>query len=218
MAEIEEVRQWLDRAAEFLRGQLHWFGGQIAPGAVPHVAIPAHPSRVDNTDPGRYRFEAVANLTWRDDPTAVHRAAHVLRTTGWTVDMHRDPDFPTVVTVVGIKDGYRMQARTEEGYGGIVLLGETPDVVLYEDDPLPTPPPAVTPETLSPGALLCYECDGLGHCPVCKGRGWTKGGSTGRIRCRECLGSKVCPVCGGAGEVAVTDLTEEARAHYPDLG
>ncbi|MGW0250977.1 hypothetical protein ACWDYH_30550 [Nocardia goodfellowii] len=217
MAEIEGVRQWLDRAAEFLSAQLRWLGGQIVPGAVPHVVIPARPARIDNTDPGRYRFEAVANLSWRDDPTAAHRAAHILTTAGWTVALQRDPHYPTVVTVTATREGYRLQVRTEEGYDGIVLLGETPGIALYEEVTPPAPAPAVTSATAHPGAVLCYECDGLGACPTCQGRGWTKGGPSGRHRCRSCLGSRRCPICEGAGELPLEDLSDADRAHYPRI-
>ncbi|MBF6327533.1 hypothetical protein [Nocardia transvalensis] len=220
MAENEQARQWLDRAAEYLRAQLQWLGAQVVPGSVPHVVIPSHPSAVDWQQPPQHRFEALAKLSAPYDPAFVDRAAHALETTGWAVRVQRsdDPDAVGVVAVVGTRDGYTVQVRTEEGYGGVVLLGETPSVVVYQSEPSTAPLPKVTSDTVSKGAVLCYECDGLGACPVCHGRGWTKGGPSGRRRCRECLGARVCPVCGGAGELSIAELSDEARAQYPDLG
>ncbi|MFC9892443.1 hypothetical protein ACFVMC_02000 [Nocardia sp. NPDC127579] len=218
MTEIEGVRQWLEQSAEFLRGQLQWFGGQLVPGAVPHVVIPKHPSQVDWSDPPRHRFEALANLSGPPDPTRADHAARVLHTAGWTVQVQRDPQTPTVVTVRGDREGYRLQARLEDGFGGIVLLGETPNIQLYQPDPSPGVVPAVTADTISDGAVLCYECDGAGSCPTCRGRGWTKAPTaTGRQRCRTCLGSRVCPVCGGAGELRIAELSDEDRIHYPHI-
>ncbi|WP_194817355.1 hypothetical protein [Nocardia sp. XZ_19_385] len=217
MAEIEGVRPWLDRAADFLRTQLQWFATQVVPGATAHVVIPADPTQVDWQDPPRYRFEALANLTGPPDPHRIDRAANALHASGWTVQVLRDPHFPTVVTVRGERESYVLQARFEEGYPGIVLLGETPNIPLYKEEPLPPAPPSVTPETLSDDAVLCYECDGRGRCPTCRGLGWTKGGPTGRHRCRTCLGSRFCPICGGAGELRITELSEIDRARYPQI-
>ncbi|MEV0762960.1 hypothetical protein [Nocardia sp. NPDC050435] len=218
MAEIEGVRPWLDRAAEFLRGQMQWFGAQLVPGATPHVVIPKHPGAVERTSPPRHRFEALADLSGPLDPTRIDRAANILHAAGWVVQVLRDPHAPTVVTVRGEREGYRLQARFEDGFGGIVLLGETPNIQLYQSDPPePRPAPAVTPETVSRGAVLCYECDGLALCPTCHGQGSVDGGPGGRHRCRTCLGSRVCPVCGGAGELRVADLSDADRIHYPDI-
>ncbi|MEV6273926.1 hypothetical protein [Nocardia sp. NPDC051832] len=218
MTEIEGVRQWLDSAAEFLRGQMRWFGAQLVPGTDPHVVIPKHPGQVDRSDPPRHRFEALANLVCSPDPARADRAAHILHAAGWAVQVQRDPEHPAVVTVRGDQEGYRLQARIEDGYEGIVLLGQTPEIQLYQPDPPAAPPaPAVTPGTVGPGAVLCYECDGLGLCPTCHGRGSVPGGPSGRHRCRTCLGARVCPICGGAGELRIADLSDADRAQYPQI-
>ncbi|MEU2257190.1 hypothetical protein ABZ540_28855 [Nocardia xishanensis] len=219
MAEIEGVREWLNRSAEFLRGQMRWFAAQLVPGSAPYVVIPKHPSQVDWADPPRHRFEALANLSGPPDPSRADRAAQVLHTAGWAVQAHRDPQAPTVVVVRGDREGYCLQARIEDGYGGIVLLGETPNIQLYQPDPSTArPAPAVTPDTVSEGAVLCYECDGQGLCPTCHGTGSTKAPTaTGRHRCRTCQGSRVCSICGGAGELRITELSDDDRIHYPHI-
>ncbi|AUY53813.1 hypothetical protein C2142_38930 [Streptomyces sp. CB01881] len=74
-----------------------------------------------------------------------------------------------------------------------------------------------TPVTVTPGYVLCYECDGLGRCPGCGGRGWVPGRNRPRSRCGECGTTRVCPVCRGGGELAASGLSEYQRGYYPGL-
>ncbi|MGW4249555.1 hypothetical protein, partial [Nocardia sp. NPDC004722] len=45
--------------------------------------------------------------------------------------------------------------------------------------------PVRTAETVTPGYVLCYECDGEGRCPRCHGEGWLD--NAGKKR--------KCPLC-----------------------
>lgn len=48
----------------------------------------------------------------------------------------------------------------------------------------------------------CRSCNGTGHCPVCKGKGWYKNINDGKIYdCFECHGSGRCGVCYGKGVI-----------------
>ncbi|MEZ0067202.1 DnaJ-class molecular chaperone [Streptacidiphilus sp. MAP12-20] len=78
----------------------------------------------------------------------------------------------------------------------------------------PWPEPVRTPETLTPGYVLCYECDGLGWCPACGGSGW---GSGAWGRCQLCGHEQVCPICRGSGDLAASQLSEYQRRYYPEL-
>lgn len=75
-----------------------------------------------------------------------------------------------------------------------------------------------TPETLTPGYVLCYECDGLGRCPGCGGRGWVLREPHRRKRCAECGTRQVCPICQGHGELSASSLSPYQRGYYPELG
>ncbi|MEU5382321.1 hypothetical protein [Kitasatospora cineracea] len=79
------------------------------------------------------------------------------------------------------------------------------------------PEPVRTPGTVTPGFVLCYECDGLGACDRCGGRGWFPDAPPGRRRCPACFGRRVCPICRGGGELAVSDLSAYQRGYYPEL-
>ncbi|MEU9077674.1 hypothetical protein [Kitasatospora sp. NPDC048538] len=85
-------------------------------------------------------------------------------------------------------------------------------------EPVEQREPLRTQETLTPGYVLCYECDGHCRCPRCGGRGWLPGEAGRKRRCGECRTTKVCPICWGAGELAVSDLSTYQRDYYPELG
>ncbi|WP_157597337.1 hypothetical protein [Streptacidiphilus rugosus] len=93
-------------------------------------------------------------------------------------------------------------------------MSETPEARDEGPTPFRWPEPVRTPETLTPGYVLCYECDGLGWCPLCGGRG---SGSGTWGRCRECHARRVCPICQGGGQLATSELSSYQRGHYPDL-
>ncbi|MEU3492092.1 hypothetical protein [Kitasatospora cineracea] len=79
------------------------------------------------------------------------------------------------------------------------------------------PEPVRTPGAVTPGFVLCYECDGLGACDQCGGRGWFPDAPPGRRRCPACFGRRVCPICRGGGELAVSDLSAYQRGYHPEL-
>lgn len=79
------------------------------------------------------------------------------------------------------------------------------------------PDPVRTPETVTPGYVLCYECEGLGWCPSCGGRGWLDDGAGGRKRCPECHTTGSCPICQRAGQLAISQLSPYQRGYYPEL-
>lgn len=79
------------------------------------------------------------------------------------------------------------------------------------------PEPVRTPETVTPGYVLCYECEGLGWCPSCGGRGWLDDGAGGRKRCPECHTQGICPICQRAGQLAVSQLSPYQRGYYSEL-
>lgn len=49
----------------------------------------------------------------------------------------------------------------------------------------------------SPGFELCYECDGIRFCRLCRGSGQEINGE----RCFQCTGTGWCITCGGDGEL-----------------
>ncbi|MEV7188751.1 hypothetical protein [Kitasatospora sp. NPDC093102] len=49
--------------------------------------------------------------------------------------------------------------------------GRTPAMALREPEEFRWPEQIRTVETVTSGHVLCYECDGLGRCPECGGRG-----------------------------------------------
>ncbi|GLW56847.1 hypothetical protein [Kitasatospora phosalacinea] len=95
--------------------------------------------------------------------------------------------------------------------------GRAPAATPREPEQPRRPEPVRTAETVTPGYVLCYECDGLGACDSCDGRGWLPGEPPGRRRCRVCFARRVCPVCRGGGELAVSDLSTYQLGYYPGL-
>jgi hypothetical protein len=219
-AEIPGAREQLDRAGEWLRAQLHDLAAQLTPGQVPE--LPARdPVIADWHEPLRYQHQVTARVereAAQNDRTAAARAAQLLAAAGWEVTqtVTEEGGVPRF-DVVGTRDGFRLGVRFEEGFRGVVYTGETPMLPLYPAQEFAAPPPEKTAETVSPDHVLCYECRGLGWCPVCEGRGWTIG-PDGREKCPECSGSRVCPVCGGRGESAIDALADWERDQYPELG
>ncbi|WP_330233015.1 hypothetical protein OHA40_11360 [Nocardia sp. NBC_00508] len=215
-------RARLDRAAERLRDYLLWLAARLTPGVTPQVSVPDHPVAVDWHEPVRYQYRVSARVHPPGavyDPAVVRRAVAALTEAGWSVEVERSADESGAVqsTVIGNHDEFVVRIRVQEGYGGVIFTGETPIVAVPEEDSFVPPQPVVTAATVGAGAVLCYECAGLGWCPACQSRGWTATGPSGRQRCRECFGAKVCPVCRGAGELVIAELTSGDRAHYPDL-
>lgn len=238
MGEIPGAREELDRLGRDLRVRLVELAEDLTPGAGLGLLLPREPSVVDRHEPLRYRY----SLTLRGHRPAgvaaagiVPRAARLLGLAGWEVpdpagrEEHEERQEPEEHEWATDDPGdrYVLTARHPEGnlievrvdaYGtAVVYLGQTPVTALYEPRAFRWPDPVRSSATLTPGHLLCYECEGLGACDCCGGRGWLPGEPHGRTRCPQCAARRVCPVCRGAGELALSQLSSYQRAQYPEL-
>jgi len=212
----------LEPVAAQLREQIELLARQLTPGATVAVSIPADPAVVAWDDPVRYRFQASSRVEWAGagrDPGLADRAADLLTGSGWSARVERFTEYgATQVTVAAERDGFRLMVRFQEEYEGVIYTGETPELIRTEHGRTePFQHPVGGERTVREGAVLCYECTGLGSCPDCHGRGWISTGPADRKRCPECRGEKVCPVCRGSGELLIAMLTEFDRTHYPQL-
>ncbi|MFE3188735.1 hypothetical protein ACFXHA_06970 [Nocardia sp. NPDC059240] len=79
------------------------------------------------------------------------------------------------------------------------------------------PEPARTSETVTPGFVLCYECDGVGRCPRCDGAGWLTDDTGEKRKCPVCHAHRVCLICRGDGQLAISRLSRYQRGYYPQL-
>lgn len=221
MAEIAGARERLDGAAAWLRDQIRSLAGHITPEQIPEVFVPSDPMIVDWREPLKYQYLMSARVdrpVEQYDPSVIARAAALLGAAGWEVseEVSAPSKDQPVTTLIATWDDHRLRVRVQEGYGGVVYSGDTPAVSLYTPEPFTRPDPVRTPETVPRGYLLCYECDGLGWCPVCAGRGWTED-ADGRERCVECFGSRFCPICEGEGELEQDRLQDWQLNQYPEL-
>ncbi|MEU3556032.1 hypothetical protein [Streptomyces fragilis] len=230
MADIPGARAELDRLGRDLRAQLASLVQTLTPGADLDSLVLREPAVVDWHEPLGYRY----SLSFRGHRPAgiaaagiVPRAARLLARAGWDVpepEEYAELEWATDDT----GDRYLLTARHPDGnlievrvdaYGSAVLfIGRTPVTALYEAQAFRWPEPVRTAAALTPGHLLCYECDGLGACDCCGGRGWLPSEPHGRSRCPQCAARRVCPVCGGAGELALSQLSAYQRTYYPELG
>ncbi|MFE5212557.1 hypothetical protein [Streptomyces sp. NPDC056600] len=235
MAEVPGARAELDRLGRDLRAALVKLVEDLTPGTDLGLLPLGEPAVVDWHEPLGYRY----STTFRGHRPAgvaaagiVPRAARSLGRAGWEVlepaedeegGKGGEPEWATDDT----GDRYRLTARHPDGnvvelrvdaYGSAVLfLGRTPVTALYEPREFRWPEPVRTSATLAPGHLLCYECDGLGACDCCGGRGWLPSEPHGRGRCPQCATRRVCPICRGAGELALSQLSAYQRTQYPEL-
>ncbi|MFC3964555.1 hypothetical protein [Nocardia jiangsuensis] len=205
-----EPRRELDRAAAELRAELLGLTARLFPGASPELSMLAEPAVLEYREPLRHHFTATLQVAegGADD---VPRAAAVLADAGWLVTAADDR------TLTATRGGFRLRVRAYAGAAGLGISGETPGYVLSAQAAPARPEPVVTAATLRAGALLCYECAGLGHCPECLGRGWILDAERRRTRCVECRGARTCPVCAGAGQLVIRELSDPQRQQYPEL-
>ncbi|MFF2081210.1 hypothetical protein ACFVXG_41390 [Kitasatospora sp. NPDC058162] len=164
------------------------------------------------------------------------RAVSLLGAAGWDVTTSQEEGDGWLWTViVARRDGSRIRVLTSDDARTVVFRGQTAALALYAPEPVwdpvpvripepvpepppePEPQPVRTSETLTPGYVLCYECDGLGRCPRCHGRGWLPRRPEGRRRCGECRTTKVCAICRGGGQLSVYGLSSYQRGYYPEL-
>ncbi|MFE3788983.1 hypothetical protein [Streptomyces goshikiensis] len=222
MAEIPGARTGLLRDAEEVRAYLRSLAARLTPGQVPEFALPDEPFGDWGTEPATFQYSFHGHVRARDarperaayDPALASRAAESLREDGWESRVET-AKYPRAggreVVVVGVRDGRRITLSFPRDHGAVLYRGQSRALPLYEHVPHVRPEPAVTPETLEPGWALCYECEGLGYCPACEGRGWVMGGRPGwgggtsdpdRLgRCPECFTERVCPICRGRGSL-----------------
>ncbi|WP_327063747.1 hypothetical protein OG715_01990 [Kitasatospora purpeofusca] len=232
------AREELDRLGRSLRAQMVVLITDLTVRVYLRRLDLDEPKVADARDPSRYHCSAVYQ---GDRPAGVtaagtaDRAGSLLRAAGWAVAVSQEDDDGMLWTVVlAHRDGSTIRVLASEDTRAVAFRGQTPALVLcppqpagqLEPEPEPEPEPEREPgperrpETVTPGYVLCYECDGDGRCPGCGGRGWvlrTPGRSEGRRRCGECGTTRVCPICRGAGRLAISRLSTYQRGYYPDL-
>ncbi|MEU4119909.1 hypothetical protein AB0F71_36105 [Kitasatospora sp. NPDC028055] len=199
------------------------------------------PEITDRPDPLRYHHSMAYQGNRPATVTATEtsdRAVSLLHAAGWDVTTSQlDDDGRLWTVILARRDGSTIRVLTSDDTPAVVFRGQTADLALTapqpepvsepepepvperpsEPQPEPEPEPVRTPETLTPGYVLCYECDGLGRCPTCHGRGWLPRRPDGKRRCGECRTTRLCVICRGAGELSVYGLSSYQRGYYPDL-
>ncbi|MEU2870544.1 hypothetical protein ABZ769_15270 [Streptomyces olivoreticuli] len=97
----------------------------------------------------------------------------MLGSAGWEVASSEETDGAKRSGVItGRHDGSSINVRAGDHTSAVLFTAQTPAPALHTPEEFRWPEPARTPETLTPGYVLCYECDGLGACPGCGERGW----------------------------------------------
>ncbi|MEK2491564.1 hypothetical protein WN990_18615 [Kitasatospora purpeofusca] len=224
------AREELDRLGRSLRAQMVVLITDLTVRVHLRRLVLDGPKVADGRDPSRYHCSAVYQ---GDRPAGVtaagtaDRAGSLLRAAGWEVAVSQEDDDGLLWTVVlAHRDGSTIRVLTSEDTRAVAFRGRTPALVLRpsqpagQPEPEREPEPERRPETLTPGYVLCYECDGDGRCPGCGGRGWVlrePGRTEGRRRCAECGTRRFCPICRGAGQLAISLLSTYQRGYYPDL-
>jgi hypothetical protein len=229
MGEIPGDRAELGRLGRELRAQLVELAEELPPGGDLDLLRSGEPELVDRHEPPLHGCSTVVRGTRPEEVPAAHlilRAAGLLRAAGWDVavpearregteDEETEREY---VLIARRPDGSRVEVRTNDRTSAVLYSGWAPAQDLREPEEFRWPEPVRTPRTLTSGHLLCYECDGLGACDCCGGRGWLPAEPHGRERCPQCFTRRVCPICRGAGELAVSRLSPYERGHYPELG
>ncbi|MBW5485028.1 hypothetical protein [Streptomyces bambusae] len=213
--EIPGARRRLAEETERLRGYLKELAARLTPGQVPEFPLEYAPFVDHGTVPATFHqsLSGVVRPQGVSAVEAVARAAELFAADGWRTAGPAPGDRNTVLesVVTGTLDGMEIRVSAARGTGVLAYRGRTKPVALYPERPHVRPEPVRTAETVSAGDL-CYECDGLGWCPCCEGRGWVMGGSAGwggggrrdpdRLgRCPLCGTRRVCPVCNGSGQL-----------------
>ncbi|GAA4840090.1 hypothetical protein [Kitasatospora terrestris] len=223
MGEVPGAREELERYGCVLRAQLVELIEEVTPGADLGLLFLDEPEVVDWHEPPAHGYSTVFRGE-RPEGVGAHdavaRGARLLGSAGWEVTGPAEEIAPAarrcVVTALH-PGGVRIEVRSGDGGPGVLYSGRTPAVALREAEEFRWPEPVRTPETVTPGFVLCYECDGLGACDCCGGRGWVPAEPHGRERCRACFARRVCPICQGAGQLAVSDLSTYQLGYYPGL-
>ncbi|WAL68797.1 hypothetical protein ORV05_13830 [Amycolatopsis cynarae] len=224
MGEIPGAREELDRLGRSLRAQLVELINDLTPGADLGLLFLDWPGVADWHEPLRYSYSAVFRGDRPEGVGAAHvasRAASLFDPAGWNIagpEEEIDGTKRTYVLTARHSSGTRIEIRTSDRSSSVLYTGSTPALALRELEEFQWPEPVRTPETLTSGFVLCYECDGLGACHECGGRGWVPSEPHGRGNCLQCGGKHVCPICRGAGQLAVSELSPYQLTYYPKLG
>ncbi|MFI1915040.1 hypothetical protein [Nocardia sp. NPDC020380] len=220
MSDIPGARDELHRLGGILRTQLVELITALTPAADLRLLFLNDPTVADWSEPPRYHYSVVFRGERPAGVTAAALAEHaasLLGSGGWAVTTsERIAGEQRRLVVAGSREGIGIEIRTGENNSGVMYEAATPALVLETSD-FQRPDPVRTSETVTPGYVLCYECDGLGWCPECGGRGWLAGPDGKRRRCPECNSERVCPICRGGGELAISQLQPFQRDFYPEL-
>ncbi|MFD3698030.1 hypothetical protein ACFWUZ_18070 [Streptomyces sp. NPDC058646] len=216
MAEIPGARAELDRLGRFMHAQVRELVSRLTPEAQVSPGELGPPAVSDWHEPLQFRH----TMTFRGArPDTVppaemgRRAAEALADAGWAVEEEiADAYFTT-----GRRDEVVLRVRVSMISDVVLYQAETPSMAFHTPEPLVRPEPLRTADTLDPGYVLCYECDGLGWCSSCYGRSWVPDAERGRRRCPECHEDRVCPICRGSGEKYAATLQYYERGYYPEL-
>ncbi|MCX4774161.1 hypothetical protein OG322_33435 [Streptomyces sp. NBC_01260] len=223
MGEIPGVREELDRLGRALRAQLVELIDDLTPGADLGLLFLDEPNVADWHEPLRYSYSAVFRGERPEGVGAADvasRAAGLLSPADWDIagpQEEIDGTKRTYVLTARRPDGTRIEVRTGDYNSAVLYSGQTPALAQHESEEFQWPEPVRTPETLTPGYVLCYECDGLGACRGCGGRGWVPSERHGRSNCRQCGRQRVCPICRGGGQLDVSQLSPYQLTYYPKL-
>ncbi|QLE70312.1 hypothetical protein FGW37_00640 [Streptomyces rectiverticillatus] len=223
MGGIPGAREELDRLGRALRTQLVELINDLTPGSDLRLLFLDEPTIVDWHEPLRYQYgtssfsgERPAHASAAD---IASRAATLLGSAGWEVaTSQEDAGGRPRSVVTGRRDGCSIEIRVGHHRPVVYFDGRTPAMALYEPEEFQWPEPVCTAETVTPGYVLCYECDGLGWCPGCGGRGWVHDEVRGRKNCSACHRDRVCLICRGAAQLAISQLSPYQRGYYPELG
>ncbi|MFI9201209.1 hypothetical protein [Streptomyces sp. NPDC053048] len=222
MGGIPGAREELDRLGRALRTQLVELIDDLTPGGDLRLLFLDEPKIVDWHEPLRYEYSSSfsgkrpAHIGAAD---IVSRAAALLGSAGWEVATSQEEAGGRPRTVVtGRRDGCGIEVRAVDHMSTVWFSGQTPAMALYEPEEFQWPEPVRTAETITSGYVLCYECDGLGWCPGCGGRGWAHDEARGRKNCSACHRDRVCLICRGAAQLAISQLSPYQRGYYPELG
>ncbi|MFB9573528.1 hypothetical protein [Streptomyces yanii] len=223
MGEIPGACEELERLGRALRAQLVELIDDLTPGADLGLLFLDEPNVADWHEPLRYSYSTLFRGERPEGLGAADialRAAGVLGPAGWEIagpQEEIDGARRTYVLTACHPDGIRIEVRTGDHNSVVFYSGQTPAQALREPEEFQWPEPVRKPETLTPGYVLCYECDGLGACDCCGGRGWVPSEPHGRSNCRQCSRKRVCPICRGGGELAVAQLSSYQLGYYPEL-
>ncbi|MFJ9362863.1 hypothetical protein ACIRRA_00375 [Nocardia sp. NPDC101769] len=217
MGDISSAREELDRLGAALRAQLVGLITDLTPDTDLGLLFLDAPTVAEWAEPPRYHY---SSLIRGQRPATVsaaelaRRASALFAAAGWEVGETEDlSGAGPAVVITGRREGNSIEVRVSGQSSSVMFSGRTPEIAVRDPQESRPPEPVRTPETLTPGYVLCYECDGLGLCPECRGRGRL---SNGRL-CPECNGSRFCPICRGAGQLAASQLSEYQRTYYPEL-